>query len=734
MHKRSKLLYSFALVGVFLLSGILGKIASTHKNSPVINVAIKATKSMKVIKRQLVDYSLSMKVKQSIYLEQKNKIIANQKEKMSSLKAEVTQRIIYNSKIKEEKKIVRVKKIKKQISKNRKLSIKKKIKKVVKKIEITTKEDNQIKLDETNIHSGYSVNLIKISDLSFISRKVSEKLLALKKSETILKVADKPKESKTLAPVVTELRELDKLTYKFSANKKEAIAELAKQNVNGSIEPKVSQKTGPIEPNRHLAPVLQESVFETSENTSSKEAKDFDIVSYDYSLNKDVPKLAYTEKKLTTQNTLSMTSHKKLNSQKEMIENSFSWFKKKTKKVEKKEDSNDLVLTSTQAISAFEKEEDNSFINLKSFLFPLKYNEYERELNNFHIEFKDEGSYRDAIDGEIILKENLNNERLKRLIVLKSRGFVDTYSYLDFIKDETIQYNVPVFDEETYYKILAEKNMSEESSITIIKVGDQIDSISYLNDKGSDIQYLDSNFNNVNDLNKASFILMLNTRSGLKTIVTEFEGLVNYHDIFTNESSLFYLNLDNSNDLKNYNFALKQKNLLSTTFLSRSINENQIKSLHSNEEVSKKGVDLYEVQSQGRIQLQIEDNSRFELAFRNSGDQIIPSDKTRKHLEEEFDIKNNECVIQLYSKKQIKEASYSGRTIFLDTERTDDMKIDLQSIDSDGSIHGSIGPNTSSLVFIGSGRGIMNLGIEYQDGSFDYINPVCSSNYLVENL
>ncbi len=108
---------------------------------------------------------------------------------------------------------------------------------------------------------------------------------------------------------------------------------------------------------------------------------------------------------------------------------------------------------------------------------------------------------------------------------------------------------------------------------------------------------------------------------------------------------------------------------------------------------------------------------------------IIPSEGYIRYVLDQFDINGNECLVQLNLSKPIQRAVYSSKN-----DEYQNIPKALY-LDRDGKFYESSSDETNRIFLMGQKQGIMNIKLDYIDGSSQFIQSYCSNNtYLVEQL
>lgn len=108
---------------------------------------------------------------------------------------------------------------------------------------------------------------------------------------------------------------------------------------------------------------------------------------------------------------------------------------------------------------------------------------------------------------------------------------------------------------------------------------------------------------------------------------------------------------------------------------------------------------------------------------------VIPTDDYISQVLKQFDVRGGECVVQLNVQRQLKDLKYSGFSA------SGGMNITSKVLDKDGKFYEAPSDQSKRVFFMGESQGVINIEINYLDGSKSYVQTFCSQNtYLIEQL
>jgi hypothetical protein len=190
-------------------------------------------------------------------------------------------------------------------------------------------------------------------------------------------------------------------------------------------------------------------------------------------------------------------------------------------------------------------------------------------------------------------------------------------------------------------------------------------------------------------------------------------------------------------EIKVDRFNLYEENLLSKCKSILDVDEEKIKPWSFEGNSTKTSLNNHEI---GQMLYPLGTRKYYELKHLNesifigrwsSESLIIPSEDYINHVMSYFEMGNSDsqCVIQLNIDKKAKNIYYNG----ISSEGP--MPIQMNILDSDGQFYSDFSEKSERVFLLGEQQGIINIKLEYIDGTTQYLQSYCSeATYLIEQL
>lgn len=398
------------------------------------------------------------------------------------------------------------------------------------------------------------------------------------------------------------------------------------------------------------------------------------------------------------------------------------------------------------------KKVDSQFVERKSNILQKYNSEYsisprsihtnniQKTLSSFEIRFNDDIDeiIQDNNSGTISITNSLNSEISIRRAVLFSSGHIPLAMDLVF-EPSTIAINPPMLTNEYFSKMLLENNLNGPGGHLLVELDDLTEDVSVENDDGYESKlYLSKNFKVVDpsdsDFNYILFVGInpgnstLSFRTNKGEVTSKIVHVENDYILF---DSNFYI------EHKRDKVDLFEEYLLSKKPNPLSIRVSDVKNFSYDTKYSKKAINsiesnrsLYPLGTRKYLELSHLNESIF-VGYWDKTIIDIPSEEYMRFIINSFNDANlfGKCVVQVNLSKSAKQIFYSG------SNGNKFMKVDKLLLDKDGIFYDSFGKNTKKIFLLGQQQGVINLKIDYIDGSKDFIQTYCAdSTYLVEQL
>ncbi|MFT6633061.1 MAG: hypothetical protein ACJAS4_003030 [Bacteriovoracaceae bacterium] len=361
-----------------------------------------------------------------------------------------------------------------------------------------------------------------------------------------------------------------------------------------------------------------------------------------------------------------------------------------------------------------------------------------KPIHDFEIRFHDDEDdiVQDFGEGKIVIKDNLSTQmNIRRATLLASSHYPTVF---DFVFEGTkASIEVPMFKKDVFEDLIKSLGITGIGAHLLIELDEKTEDIEIAADSKYERKvYLNKNLKDVDrDNADYSYILFLgvdpgNTIVNFKNIKNEISNKI----IHLTEKEIYYDPnfyaeiLDDKVELFKEGLLSKCKGLLN-------IEVDKIKSWSFDGKVTKKSLNSY---SLGRMIYPIGTRKYMELSHLDESifvgrwgqdPVIVPSEEYVRHALGNFDIRGSECLVQVNLTKDLKNFSYNAQS------KNGYVRTQARFLDKDGSFYTDLSNDSKRIFVVGEEQGIINMKLEYTDGSSQYLQTFCSDNtYLVEQL
>ncbi|MGE3608836.1 MAG: hypothetical protein AB7I27_04540 [Bacteriovoracaceae bacterium] len=365
-------------------------------------------------------------------------------------------------------------------------------------------------------------------------------------------------------------------------------------------------------------------------------------------------------------------------------------------------------------------------------------------LKDFEVRFQDDQSQQreDYATGQITLNEELSSSKMNRAVTILKRGFTPTN--VDLILEEGASVaSVPLIEENKFDELMSKHPSKFLTGAVLIEMDDETEVADL------DVPYavslnLDGNMNETNS-DDYRYKLFVGVKAG--------NALLSYKDsasrsvnkiIHIHENELTY----ESNfyePISNESVALFEEDLLSKEKAPLILASEQVKQFASDKYSKKLNSHTYKMDFERALlgsRRYLELNHQQEPVFvgiRENMEVKVPSENLMRYMLSRFENSKlgNRCLVQVNLSKKASSfeigAESSGQS----------LRTYTQVLDSDGKFYDSMSDKTEKLIIVGehegseelSQDGKINILIQYQDNTTEYLSSYCSPNtYLVEQL
>lgn len=359
-------------------------------------------------------------------------------------------------------------------------------------------------------------------------------------------------------------------------------------------------------------------------------------------------------------------------------------------------------------------------------------------INSFELASAHDGNERfsDHNNGHITFEEELASPRgVKRATLLK-RGYMRTNSDL-VLEPGTIEVTIPAITQSSMVDFLNSQELSGQGGFLLVDRDKGIHSLEIDSEYEAKFE-MDDNFNLITKDSDVRFVLFVgvypgNTLLKVRTIDSEYSEKIVH--IVEDEVQFEALLLDESVTKK---FSVLERTILASNPNELTIAQDKIGYFNRKENAVQLASNLYEMKMpivplgmRRYLEFKHLDETIYVGMSNNSTSLELPSKDFIVNLLEANDMQGMEgrCLIQINLKKSIQKMVYTGESV------KGPMGMDRFYLEKNGSLSEEETQLTSKVFLLGDYQGIVNVRLDYVDGSKDYLQTFCSTEtYLVEQL
>lgn len=361
-------------------------------------------------------------------------------------------------------------------------------------------------------------------------------------------------------------------------------------------------------------------------------------------------------------------------------------------------------------------------------------------VRNFEVRFYDDHneSKKDYGNGQINLNFKMNTQMSVRRGTFVSRGYYPTTTDIIF-EAGSLKANIPVFSLNSFETILNDHNLRGLGGHLLVELDEKTEDVELDKEIKYEAKlYLNKQFKVVSrssyDYNFVLFIgvevgnTIVNFRNNKDEYVTKLLHITG-DEIYYEPN--FYAEVDNDF------FAVYEERLLSKCKSIKNINPKKIEPWSYNGKISKEALNkvkvrkmIYPLGSRKYFEFKHLDESIF-VGRWSEENIVMPSEEYISHVVSKFNLDQSQskCLVQLNFSKSIRDIAYTGLS------GNNNMNMQLQVLDEDGQFFNSFSSQSQRAFLMGEDTGVINIKIDYTDGSTQFLQSYCSKNtYIVEQL
>lgn len=366
------------------------------------------------------------------------------------------------------------------------------------------------------------------------------------------------------------------------------------------------------------------------------------------------------------------------------------------------------------------------------------------EVQGFEVRFQDDLSemMEDYGSGEVRFETKMNQPKMTRAVTLLKRGYVPTSTEI-ILEEGNGSVSIPLIEEETLNDLILPYERKGAVGALLVELDDETD-IAKLDVPFGDVVKLNGDFKKTEN-EDFRYQLFVGVQAG--------NAMVSYHRgngevvskiLHIHENELTY-DANFYEDVINEKIRLYEEDLLAKENSPLIISGDQVKIFATNSKAKKINNHTYKMNFGsshlgGRRYLELNHQSEpVFVGLRDNRNVTVPSENFMRFIlsNVEGSKLGNRCLVQINLTKKAEKIDVASESV------GQSLMTSTQMLDSDGKFYDSLSNKTRKVIVIGEGQGgsevspdaKVNIKIQYQDGSVQFLNSYCSPNtYLVEQL
>ena len=366
------------------------------------------------------------------------------------------------------------------------------------------------------------------------------------------------------------------------------------------------------------------------------------------------------------------------------------------------------------------------------------------QIQGFEVRFQDDLSetLEDYGSGEVKIETEMSQPKMTRTVTLLKRGFIPTSTEI-IMEEGTGSVSIPMIEEDTYNEVMLQHERRGSVGALLVELDDESE-LAKLDVKFGDVIKLDGDFKRTEneDFRYQLFVgvqagnAMVSYHRGNGEVVSK---IVHVHEHEVTYDANFY------EDVVNEKVRLYEEDLLGKENSPLIISGEQVKVFATNNTAKKINNHTYKMNFGsshlgGRRYLELTHQSEpVFVGIRDNNNVTVPSENFMRHILSNVEGAKlgNRCLVQVNLTKKAEKFEVASESV------SQSLMTYTQVLDSDGKFYDSLSDKTQKIIIIGESQASqevspdakVNIKIQYQDGSVQFLNSYCSPNtYLVEQL
>ena len=366
------------------------------------------------------------------------------------------------------------------------------------------------------------------------------------------------------------------------------------------------------------------------------------------------------------------------------------------------------------------------------------------KLQGYEVRFQDDLSemLEDYGAGEVKFEAELAQPKMTRTVTLLKRGYIPVTTEI-ILEEGAGSVSIPMLEEDTLNDLTAPFERRGLVGALLVELDDETD-VAKLDVPFGEVVKLDGDLKRTENEN-FRYQLFVGVQAG--------NAMVSYHRgngevvskiIHVHENEMTY-DANFYEDVVNEKIRLYEEELLAKESSPLIISGENVKIFATNSSAKKINNHTYKMafgssHLAGRRYLEL--NHQTEPVFvgiRDNNNVTVPSENFMRFILSKVEGAKlgNRCLVQVNLTKKAESFEVASESI------SQSLMTTTQILDNDGKFYDSLSDKTRKIIIIGEGQGAaeispdakINIKIQYQDGSVQFLNSYCSPNtYLVEQL
>lgn len=370
--------------------------------------------------------------------------------------------------------------------------------------------------------------------------------------------------------------------------------------------------------------------------------------------------------------------------------------------------------------------------------FGINFKGQQEIVYDYRVEFHDDIYEKANSDkeGYAVLSDKINGDYSTRRVSIVSGSYLTMTTELIY-ENDSVPFQIPLISREHYLNLMNKRNINDTGSSLLVELDENTDQIDIDSNYNAKL-FLDKNYRVVEpEQSDYFYVLFIGLEPGNRVLSykTKINNRVVDRIIHLRDGEVFfdknYFDIE-----KKQMIAFFEENLMGTQKMPLSITENEFSKMISDVQIRQDSLNRFKLLNSltalGSRKYYVLSHLAENVYVGNWNKKsiIVPSESYMRYVISGFENYNEQnCMIQINLEKKAKSFMYNGDT------GSSHLGITAKILDSDGVLYNDLSDQSRRIFLKGDNQGIVNIKINYVDGSVDYLQTFCSSaSYLVEQL